>query len=147
MTEAILTTNTFTPVCDHTHCTCHTYTDFSGYESPTDTPPPDETQSSSPPAAKWPALSSTQDCGDVASFVGTRITNADQRYNLLNNHFKLITVFQSMQMGVPFSFNGSNGILGLCIVGRRMVAFVFPVFFLLRVVTMGPIQVYLSAVL
>ena len=59
----------------------------------------------------------------------------------------LITVFQSMQMGVPFSFNGSNGILGLCIVGRRMVAFVFPVFFLLRVVTMGPIQVYLSAVL
>ena len=27
--------------------------------------PPDETHSSSPPAAKRPALSSTQDCGDV----------------------------------------------------------------------------------
>ena len=33
-------------------------------------------------------MNSTQDCGDVASFVGTRIANADQRYNLLNNHFK-----------------------------------------------------------
>ena len=71
------------------------YTDLSGSESPTDTPTtvgdgstPDETQSSSPPAAKRPALSSIQDCGDVASFVGTRVTNADQRYNLLNNHFK-----------------------------------------------------------
>ena len=31
----------------------------------------------------------------------------------------LITVFQSIQMGVPFSFNGSNGILGLCIVYRQ----------------------------
>ena len=49
---------------------------------------PDETQSSSPSAAKRPVLSSIQDCGDVASFVGTRVTNADQRYNLLNNLFK-----------------------------------------------------------
>ena len=76
----------------------HTYTDLSGSESPTDTPTtvgdgstlPNETQSSStsPPAAKRPALSCTRDCGDVASFVGTRIANADERYNLLNNHFK-----------------------------------------------------------
>ena len=84
-----------TPHISPTHA-CHTYTDLSGSESPTDTPttvgygstPPDETQSSSPPAAKRPALSSTQDCGDVASFVVARIANADQRYNLLNNHFK-----------------------------------------------------------
>ena len=76
----------------------HTYTDLSGSESPTDTPTtvgdgstlPNETQSSStsPPAAKRPALSCTRDCGDVASFVGTRIVNADERYNFLNNHFK-----------------------------------------------------------
>ena len=61
----------------------HTYTDLSGSESLTDTSTtvgdgstPDETQSSSPPAAKRPTLSSIQDCGDVASFVGTRVTNA-----------------------------------------------------------------------
>ena len=82
---------------------------MSGSDSPTDTSttvgdystPPDETQSSSPPAAKRLALSSAQDCGDVASFIGTLIANADQRYNLLNNHFKPGADYSFPQMGVP----------------------------------------------
>ncbi len=48
----------------------------------------DDEQSNSPPAAKRPALSSTPDVDDVAGFVGTQIRTADQRYNLLVNHFK-----------------------------------------------------------
>ena len=131
------------PHISHTvlHVT-YTYTYLSGSESLTDTPttvddgstPPDETQSSSPPAAKRPALSSTQDTVvmwqaslELRSLMQTKGTTCSRTISSQ----VLITVFQSMQMGVPFSFDGSNGILGLCIVGKRMVAFVFPVFFLL----------------
>ena len=39
-----------------------------------------------PPAAKEPAVSSSQ-CTDVAKFVGIRISSAD-RYQLLVSHFK-----------------------------------------------------------
>ena len=110
---------------------------------------PDETQSSSPPAAKRPTLSSIQDCGDMASFVGTRVTNADQRYNLLNNHFKPCAdySFPKHTDGHSFQFQWLQRYPWLVYSRQENVAFVFPVFFLLQVVTVGPIQVYLSAVL
>ena len=86
----------------------------------------------------------------MARFIGTPIANADQKYNLLNNLFKpgADYSFPKHANGRSFGSDGSNGILGLlCIVGRKMVASVFPVFFLLQVVTIGLIQDYLSAVL
>ncbi len=48
----------------------------------------DDEQRNSPPAAKRPALSSTSDADDVASFFESQNPTADQRYNLLINHFK-----------------------------------------------------------
>ena len=57
-----------------------------------------------PPAAKEPAVSSSQ-CTDVAKFVGTRISSAD-RYQLLVSHFK---------PGANYSFPKSSNSLSLCI--------------------------------
>lgn len=96
--------------------------------------------SSSLSPSKHPALSPTPDCGDMADLLRTKDTTC----SIIISSQVLITVFQSKQIDIPSSFDGSNGILGLCVVGRRMMDFVFPVFFLLRVVT---IQVCLSAVL
>ena len=88
-----------------------------------------------------PALTCIEECGDVPSFIGTPIVSADQSYYLLNNHFK---------PGADYSFpNHTNGGFFQFLVNSRQVngGFCLPYVLFLQVVTMGPIQVCLSAVI